>query len=99
MPVLPVPLVSRALLAGVATKAEIEADVSKNLASLAGQGVILPRRDATKITEDAIEILTKRKLIAESGDAITLQPASEDTLAFYAASIVHHFDADAARSR
>jgi len=99
MPVLPVPLVARALLAGVATKAEIEADVAKNLASLVGQGVILPRRDATKIAEDAIEILTKRKLIAESGDAITLEPASEDTLAFYAASIVHHFDADAANSR
>jgi hypothetical protein len=34
----------------------------------------------------------------ESDGAITLEPASEDTLAFYAASIAHHFDADAAKN-
>lgn len=98
MPVLPVPLVARALLAGIATRDDIEAEVAANLAYLADRGVTLPRRDATKITNDALENLRRRKLVRESGGRYALEPASEDTLAFYAASIGHHFDADAAKN-
>ena len=99
MPVLPVPLVSRALLAGISTRDAVEAEVAANLADLAKRGVTLPRRDATKITDDALENLRRRKLVRESDGTYALEPASEDTLAFYAASIAHHFDAAAAKTR
>ncbi len=99
MPVLPVPLVSRALLAGISTRDAVEAEVAAILADLAKRGVTLPRRDATKITDDALENLRRRKLVRESDGTYALEPASEDTLAFYAASIAHHFDAAAAKTR
>ena len=97
MPVMPVPLVARFLLQGVTTVAGLRDKVAQTVAELAGAGMTLPRRDPEKITADALEILRERRLISESDGQIAVATDAERVLRFYAASIAHHFDADAAK--
>jgi glycerol-3-phosphate O-acyltransferase len=97
VPVLPVPLIAHFLLAGVTDRAGLTKAVAGALAGFADLGVTLPRRDAGKITEDALAILAGRKLISESGSQIAVADDATSILRFYAASITHHFSAVAAK--
>ncbi|MBI1417702.1 MAG: glycerol-3-phosphate acyltransferase [Limimaricola sp.] len=92
IPVLPVPLVARLMLAGAVTdRAELRIAVQGALDVLASRGVALPRRDAAKITSDALDILIKRKLVLEDANGLRAAPDAADVLGFYADSIAHHF--------
>ncbi len=92
MPVLPVPLVAGILLNRSPLPPErIEARVAGRLAALKAHGVALPRRDAARITEDALGLLRSRGLVVEGGEGISPAPGSEPILTFYAASVSHHF--------
>ena len=91
IPVLPVPLVARFLLAGEVTVPGLTAQIAKAVAQLAGSGIALPRRVPATITADALDILQKRGLVTGSGDRVTMAAGSADILAFYANSIAHHF--------
>ncbi|WP_090110438.1 1-acyl-sn-glycerol-3-phosphate acyltransferase [Limimaricola pyoseonensis] len=93
MPVLPVPLVAGILLDASPLPAErIELRVAARLAMLHGRGVALPRRDAARITADALAILRRRRLVVEGGEGIAPAPGAGPLLAFYAASVTHHFE-------
>ncbi|GGL52531.1 1-acyl-sn-glycerol-3-phosphate acyltransferase [Wenxinia marina] len=90
VPVLPVPLVARAVLGGAVGTEAIEAKVAAAMAQLDGSGVSLPRRDPAQVTEDAMRILRDRRLMTRHG-RIGRRKGAEDVLRFYAASIAHHF--------
>ncbi len=91
IPVLPVPLVARFLLAGETTVPGLTARIATALVQLSGSGMTLPRRNAATITADAVEILQKRDLIRLSGDQVTMTDGAGHVIEFYANSIEHHF--------
>jgi glycerol-3-phosphate O-acyltransferase len=97
IPVLPVPLVARFLLAGETTVQGLTAQITGAVAQLGGAGMTLPRRIPATITADALEILRKRDLVTVDGGQVSMADGSADVLEFYANSIAHHFDAAAVK--
>ena len=97
IPVLPVPLVARFLLAGETTVQGLTEQIAQAVAQLAGAGMTLPRRVPATITADALEILQKRALVLRAGDQVTIAAGAGAVLEFYANSIAHHFDAASAK--
>ena len=97
IPVLPVPLVARFLLAGETTVQGLTDQIAQAVAQLAGAGMTLPRRVPATITADALEILQKRALVLRAGDQVTIAAGAGAVLEFYANSIAHHFDAASAK--
>ncbi len=89
IPLLPVPLVSRALLSGATNEADISAYIAETIASMP-PSVAKPRRTPVQMTTDGLANLRRRGLLA--GDAaITYQDSDKAVLAYYANSILHHF--------
>ena len=97
IPVLPVPLVARFLLAGETTVQGLTDQIALAVVQLAGAGMTLPRRVPATITADALEILQKRALVLRAGDQVTMAAGAGAVLEFYANSIAHHFDAASAK--
>jgi glycerol-3-phosphate O-acyltransferase len=94
VPLLPVPLVARAILDGAATDADITAHIEQTIAQVP-ETVRKPRRAAGHITTDGLAILKRRGIV--TGDAQLTYPDDEaHVLRYYANSIAHHFDAPAA---
>lgn len=90
VPVVPVPLVARAVLDGARGDDLLE-HVEAQLKRLERIGAPMPRRDPYTLLADGRGILRQRKLIDE-GDAPA--GAAEPLLEFYAASLEHHFVAE-----
>lgn len=96
VPIVPVPLVARALLAGQRDRPALVKDVSGMFTQLEKAGHVLPMQAPALAVTDALEILTERGLVAEEGSKLTVPADSEKILTFYASSISQHFDALAA---
>jgi glycerol-3-phosphate O-acyltransferase len=93
MPVLPVPRVAGILLdAAPLPPGRIEIRVAARLAMLQARGIALPRRDAARVTADALELLGQRGLLVEEAGGLRPAPGAEAVLGFYAASIAHHLE-------
>ncbi|MCX7300654.1 MAG: 1-acyl-sn-glycerol-3-phosphate acyltransferase [Rhodobacterales bacterium] len=93
VPVLPVPLVARCLLATrPATRTALVTQVDALLDQLAGGAMTLPRRDPETIVTDALALLAQRKVITEGPEGVRIVPGEQDVIAYYANSIAHHFD-------
>jgi glycerol-3-phosphate O-acyltransferase len=90
IPILPVPLVARALLAGATTEAEVTASVQADLASLGTRPVPKPRRPLADIVADGLTHVQKRRLITGQ-DTFTIPDDQRAVLQYYANSIAHHF--------
>jgi glycerol-3-phosphate O-acyltransferase len=96
VPILPVPLVCRLILARPGlTREALEQDVRDVLSGFADGTVTLPRRSAAQVTDDGLAILWERKLICEQAGGIGITAGEAPVLAYYAASIAQHFAADA----
>ena len=91
VPLLPVPLVARAILNGALSETEITAHVSQDLLR-ARQTAPKPKRAANLIAKDGLGNLRYRGLVGET----TIACSAEDRpiLEYYARSIAHHFDDD-----
>ncbi|MEL7176141.1 MAG: 1-acyl-sn-glycerol-3-phosphate acyltransferase [Pseudomonadota bacterium] len=98
MPVLPVPLVSDVLLAAEApmTRAAVEAAVADRIDGLQSAHVHLPRDDLGYAVEVGLRQLRKRGLIRLENALYTITPEETHVLRYYARSISHLDDADAA---
>ena len=93
VPVLPVPLLARILLAGdVGTTKELASRVALALDGLRARDVVVPQRDSATVTADGMAILLSRGLVALSGVQLSVPAAGTDILHYYAASIAHHFE-------
>ncbi len=98
IPVLGVPLVSRHLLANNGIdRAGLAQQVTASVTTLADRKVPFPRRDPEEVVNDALDRLIARGLVEETGEVLTVTPSGRDVLVYYANSISHHFDADAAK--
>jgi glycerol-3-phosphate O-acyltransferase len=93
VPVLPVPLVARLLLAGGAMTPEaLEEGVRADLAALAARGVAPPRRPVARIVADALALLLERGVVVAGPGGLRAREGERDLLAFYAGSVAHHFE-------
>ena len=93
VPVLPVPMVARALLEaeGPLTPSDLEARVGQMVKGLPEAHVHLPRGDLHYAVEVGLRNLRKRQLVTEEGGQITVNAEERDLLAYYAQSIAHLF--------
>ncbi|WP_420857516.1 1-acyl-sn-glycerol-3-phosphate acyltransferase [Marivivens marinus] len=91
VPVMPVPLVARMILQGVTERGALKVAAQSAIDMFRSNGVTVPRRDARTVTHDALEILFQRGLVREEDGRILVEDGAEDVLAYYAASIAHHF--------
>jgi glycerol-3-phosphate O-acyltransferase len=93
VPVLPVPLVARALLEaeGPLTPSDLEARVEHMVTGLPKAHIHLPRGDLRYAVEVGLRNLRKRDLVQERDGALTLQPDEREIVAYYANSIAHLF--------
>lgn len=89
IPLVPVPLVCRALLDGAASVADITAHIENALADLPST-VRAPRRSAHNMAEDGLAILRRRRII-DGDDPINVRDNEKPVLHYYANSIAHHF--------
>jgi glycerol-3-phosphate O-acyltransferase len=91
VPVLPVPLVARALGEGAASRAELRGRVEALIGRLAAAGAVLklPPQGLDVVLAEGLTPLIGRGLVAEDAVSGALQPALAERrlLAFYAASI------------
>lgn len=86
-PVLPVPLVARAVLGG-ARGDEITRAVAEDLRRLDDRGTPRTDGDPAELSDEALHRLRQRKLVDAEGAPLA---GATETLAFYAASIAHCF--------
>lgn len=96
IPLVPVPLVAGAVLAGATTPQTIESHIETELQKLP-DGIRRPRRTPAQITEDGLAILRRRKLLLGQ-DTLSIADGETPVLAYYAHTISHHFDAGAAKA-
>lgn len=94
IPLLPVPMVARALLAGAKTQTEIATYIGDMMEHLP-ETVRAPRRPADVLTRDGLNNLRRRGVVV-GDEAITIPDDQKGVLRYYANSIAHHFDAAAA---
>jgi glycerol-3-phosphate O-acyltransferase len=98
VPLLPVPLVAHALLAGAGSRAEVCAHVDAVTAGLKEGGAVLPRRSSQAVVSDGIDILARRGLVTAGADGtLTMAGNRADVLEYYARSIAHHLPDDLRR--
>ncbi|WP_273690032.1 1-acyl-sn-glycerol-3-phosphate acyltransferase [Ketogulonicigenium vulgare] len=92
MPVVPVPLIARALLVmEEPTRAKLLGAVTADLEALRGSDALLMRRKPQDVVDDALAALIERRILREHGADLIIAPDSLRALRFYAASIQHHF--------
>ncbi|MGJ8612547.1 MAG: 1-acyl-sn-glycerol-3-phosphate acyltransferase, partial [Octadecabacter sp.] len=89
IPLVPVPLVSRAVLAGAVTEEDVVKYVAASISALPAT-VTKPRRTAAQITTDGLSNMRRRGLITEDGD-IAVSDGEGELIEYYANSIAHHF--------
>lgn len=95
-PLVPVPLVARALLAGQRDRLALVRDVEGMVNQLVEGGAKAPSRTAAKMVTDSLELLAERNLVTEDGQKLVVQAGADKILQFYASSISHYFTALAA---
>jgi len=96
VPLVPVPLVARAMLNGHTSREGITEAISSDLSTLRVRGVTLPRRSASELATEGLALMVARKMIRKLGGSYEIVSEEEPLLDYYAASIAHHFCADAA---
>ena len=94
IPVLPVPLVARVLLAakdGALSEMEIKSQVGTQVKQLQARGahVYVPRSDWDYAVGAGLRMLTLRHLVNESAGLYSANPAETELLSYYARSIEH----------
>jgi len=97
VPVLPVPLVARALTeaGGALDRAALEARVAATIAALPEAHIHLPRDDPGNAARRGLQLMCGRGLVEERGGQIRIVAGREAMVTYYARSIAHLF-ADAA---
>ena len=92
VPVVPVPLVARALLTeGAMPRSGLEQAVAKMVSHLPHRDMCLPRADMAHAVESGLRTLLRRGLVSETDGVIAPVGEHEAILAFYARSIAHLF--------
>ena len=99
VPLVPVPLVARALENGATTRAQVHEHVNGDLKYAGERGLRLPSRDADSLAESGLALLEARKLIAFNSEEIEVLSERSGLITYYATSVKHHFAADAQENK
>jgi len=95
IPVVPVPLVCRAMLAGAKTQAEVSAQIDRDLSAMP-EGLRKPNRDSVQLAGDGLAILHRRNLVAVAGSigsgTFEIKAGEAEVITYYANTIAHHFE-------
>ena len=93
VPVLPVPMVARALILadGPISRQNLDKAVQSIMAELPQAHVHLPRDDEEYAVEVGLRNLVKRGIVAQDEDSLSIVEEERPILAYYAASIEHLF--------
>ncbi|MDR9392923.1 1-acyl-sn-glycerol-3-phosphate acyltransferase [Roseovarius sp. SYSU LYC5161] len=93
VPVLPVPVVARALLAadGPLSPKDLQDRIGDMHAALPPSHVHLPHGDTARTAREGARNLVKRGLVTEEDGQLHIVPAERPVLEYYAASIAHLF--------
>ncbi|WP_296418586.1 1-acyl-sn-glycerol-3-phosphate acyltransferase [Pseudooctadecabacter sp.] len=89
IPVVPVPLVCRALLGGAVTEDDIAAAITRDLDAMPA-GLRKPQRDGAQLADDGLTILRRRGLVTGQG-GLAIATGQDDVITYYANTIAHHF--------
>ena len=98
VPLLPVPLVARALICagGAMDRAALERAVAEMVAQVP-QAVLHPQEggddDAGAVAHFGVQALAGRGMVSLAGEGVEIAPEERAMVAYYAASIAHHFRA------
>lgn len=93
VPVLSAPLVARALMiTPAANRAALIGTISVMLEELRRKDMPLPRRKVGDMVDETLSRFALRGLLTVSGQHIAVDPDQAEVLAYYAATIAHHFD-------
>lgn len=92
VPVLAAPLVARALTQGANTRDALKGAISVMLDELRVRSMPIPRREVGAMVDETLVRLSLRGLVRVSGQHVTIDADGRDVLAYYAATIDHHFD-------
>lgn len=93
VPVLAAPLVARAIAEhGADNRSAIVSTISNMLDDLRSKSMPLPRREVGAMVDDTLNRFALRGLIKVSDQHVSVQEGGEDVIAYYAASIAHHFN-------
>lgn len=93
VPVLPVPLLARALMEAdrPMPRSELESRVCAMSRDMTHGHRTLPREDLGRILPDALRIMEKRGMVMQSPEGFAAVPSERPLLAYYANSIAHLF--------
>ena len=97
VPVLAAPLVARALTQGANTRDALKGAISVMLDELRVRSMPIPRREVGAMVDETLARLSLRGLVRVSGQHVMIDADGRDVLAYYAATIDHHFDDAAAQ--
>lgn len=98
VPILPVPLAAAALAAGATTRKGLEETaiaIASRLRDI-GAPMRMPGSDAGTGARMGLEALLRRGFVTLDGETLAARPEAAALLAFYAAPVTQHLDADAA---
>jgi glycerol-3-phosphate O-acyltransferase len=97
MPVVVVPLLARALLAGdiPADEAGLKQTLDAQIVGSMSATLIVPDSELIVVANQALKQLAERRVVQRVGDVWSVLPKNEGVLSFYANSIAHYYPAKA----
>jgi glycerol-3-phosphate O-acyltransferase len=97
MPVVVVPLLARALLAGdiPADDAGLKHTLDAQIVGSMSATLIVPDSELIVVANQALKQLAERRVVQRVGDVWSVLPKNEGVLSFYANSIAHYYPAKA----
>jgi glycerol-3-phosphate O-acyltransferase len=91
IPLVPVPIVARILAKGPHTRDDLIQSVQQLLDQAAQKNVAIPVRSADQLVDEALRLLKGRKILVDLDGAYSIADHAVDVMAYYAATIEHHF--------
>ena len=93
IPVLSTPVVARALMEGASTVEQLVQTITQDLSEIRLKRMPMPRRKPEEVARETLDKFRDRGLVRVDGDVISITETGADILAYYAATIAHHFSA------
>ncbi|PUB16377.1 1-acyl-sn-glycerol-3-phosphate acyltransferase [Yoonia sediminilitoris] len=92
VPVLDVPLVARHVLQGITEVGALERAVEQSLVQLGPKTLPAKQPDSSAVVKAALAQLEDRGILSVDAETGTIRSEKQEVLAYYANSIIHHFE-------
>lgn len=92
VPLVPVPIVAYVLAQGAKGRDELIASVQALLDIAEAKSIAIPMRSAEQLVDEALRLLFARRFLDADGGRYAIAESAAPIMAYYAATIEHHFD-------